>query len=154
MWPYLLSLQLCFQVVPVHPFILKPLLCPLKLTAQILQLIFINLQRNREEHCGRMNSNKTPSPLDPHFCCMLVGLLLQSRVGPLLSEKQVLFGQLQVELGHLQPGLVQLSVGVILTSAQLLQLSAQTLNHKLIGFQALLQSLHRCSRSLNLHLFR
>lgn len=92
--------------------------------------------------------------LPPHFCYMLVGFSLQSPVGPLLPEEQVLLRQLQGELGHLQPGLVQLSVGVSLSGSHVPQLPAEALGHVLSGLQTLLQPSHLRQSNIALHLRR
>lgn len=87
-----------------------------------------------------------------HFCCVFVCFSFKGPIGPLLSQDQVLLGQLQGELGYLQPGLVQLGVGMALTGAQLSQLPAQTLGYMITGLQTLLQAVHLQQSSLVLRL--
>lgn len=77
--------------------------------------------------------------LHPHFCCMSVCLSLQSPVGPLLPQEEVLLRQLQSELGHLESGLVQVSVGVTLSGAQVPQLPTQAFCHVVAGLETFLE---------------
>lgn len=79
---------------------------------------------------------------------MFVCFSFKGPIGPLLSQDQVLLGQLQGELGYLQPGLVQLGVGMALAGAQLSQLPAQTLSYMITGPQTLLQASHLQQSSL------